>query len=42
MLGSSICKELIKQHYEVKAICLNDKLLKNLTGLKLERFLVTF
>jgi len=36
MLGSSICRELLKQNYKVKAFCLNNALQKNLSGLDIE------
>lgn len=36
MLGSSICRELIKQNYQVKAACLNGLHQKNLEGLPIE------
>ena len=36
MLGSSVCRALIKQNYQVKAFCLSDKLQKNLADLAVE------
>lgn len=36
MLGNSICRELIKQNYVVKAFCLNNKYSHTLNGLGIE------
>jgi dihydroflavonol-4-reductase len=36
MLGSSICRELLKQGYDVRALCLPDRKNKNIRGLPVE------
>ena len=37
MLGSSICRELLRQGYAVKAMCLPDRKVKTLEGLAIEQ-----